>query len=350
VKIKNACFVASFLGIAALMAQLASCSSGNSTPAADSGTGGTGGIGGSGGTAGGTGGTGGTGTGGSGGSSSDSSTDGPTPNGCPTGDTCVPLTANNMGFVSGNDVGVTGAWFAYGDSWGANGPKSATSPGGACEVIGLHPESACSVITAPLFSAAPPEGGLPDGATPPLGFPQTPASSQTFCLSGTAAQVVACLPADTGCTGSDYSSIYGIGIGFDFNNPSGTPLAFNAAAANVVGVQFTITGAAAIVSGGGTGVRVEFPSTTTLTACSGGCEAWNTTVTTDGPTTILFSSLMDTIYPAPDGTPPLSALATTLQAIQFHVPTNTTAAIPVADLCVTGLSVVLGAGGATVDP
>jgi hypothetical protein len=245
-------------------------------------------------------------------------------------------------------VGIVGAWFAYGDSWGpvAGGGNFAApigtdgSKGGNCETTGMHPSSACSVITAPPPSLPSDAGAGVEGGAPPSGFPQTPAGSQTFCLSGTAAQVIACV---TGvCTGSDYSNIFGIGIGLDFNNPPPgiTPQGFDAVQANVVGVSFTITGAAAVTGG----VRVEFPTTNTATACSGGCEAWNTTITTDGPTMILFSTLTDTIYMAPDGQPPLSSVGTSLQAIQFHVPTNTSAAIPVADLCVSNLSVILSSG------
>jgi hypothetical protein len=139
--------------------------------------------------------------------------------GAPAGTTLVSISPDANGFVgaSSNSVGVQGAWYAYGDGWGAN-----AAPPGDCETKGMHMPSECSSITFPP-PATETEGGYV--AT----FPQT--TPGAMCLSGTAAKVI----------GTDYSDMFGIGIGLDFNNPGGAKMPFNATAANVVGFSFNIT-------------------------------------------------------------------------------------------------------------
>src|SRR5579859_582586 len=130
-------------------------------------------------------------SGSSGGSSGSSS--GGSSSGDAGGGTAVPLTPTSTGYVDVVNLGIIGSWYAYGDGWGPSG-----SPPGDCETKGLHPSSACSVITSPAPSAT--DGG---GA----GFPP---SNAGMCLTGTAAQVIGTPP--------DYSNIFGIGIGLDLNN------------------------------------------------------------------------------------------------------------------------------------
>ena len=129
----------------------------------------------------------------------------------------MPLTPTATGYVDATSLNIVGAWFAYGDNVGTNG-----APPGPCTSAGGHPASACSSITSPPPAV--------DGGT--ASFPQqTPG---TMCLSGTAAQVIGTPP--------DYSNIFGIGIGLDLNNPSGTPAPFNASTNHVTGFQFNVSG------------------------------------------------------------------------------------------------------------
>jgi hypothetical protein len=146
-----------------------------------------------------------------------------------------------------------------------------------------------------------------------------------MCLSGTAAKVLA----------TDYTNIWGIGIGLDFNNPGTMQLPFDAPAHKVIGFSFDITGVPA------GGIRVEFPTTDTnasgfdsyaiVVAGSGHYQADLTTSATDP------HKLRPSFTPATGmREPPFNPA--NLLAIQFHVATNTTAAIPVNDLCVNNLT------------
>jgi hypothetical protein len=244
------------------------------------------------------------------------------------------------GYVAPDMVtNIVGAWYGYGDMWGPNG-----APPGNCQTIGMFMDSQCSTITFPLPgmpSDAGPDAGYV-ATFPPGGGPGAPSGAPTGaqCLSGTAAKVLACNTGVAGCSGSDYSDIFGIGIGLDFNNMGGNKQPFNATMNNVTGFEFDITGVPA------GGVRVEFPTVDT----SGGTtqyEAYAKAITKDGHYRIdLSTSTTDTyaigdkIYTAPTGQPSFDP--TKLLSIQFHVPTATGGAVMVPLMCVNNLSAILG--------
>jgi hypothetical protein len=333
VKIKNACFIASFLGIAGLMAQLASCSSGNVGADGGIATGGSGGTGtGGSGASGGSGGSTTGGSGGSGGSNSDAGTD--------SGYLQLPIVASATGYVAMGDVeGVLGAWYAYGDCWGSNG-----RPPGVCETVGDHPVSACSTITYPPESIA--DAG-PEASGP--GFPPTPAGSQEFCLKGSVA-VVPMFANDSG-TGYDYSNVFGIGLGINLNTKGTDIMPYNANTAAgthaVVGFSFSITGAAAVTAEGAS-IRVAVPVVGQPTSD----EYFNngaTAVATDTSYTFLWTDL--TIGVTPGGyTMPATQTLTTfdptkIQAIQFAVVNSTSimdgsAPLPTNGVCISNLTLL----------
>jgi hypothetical protein len=234
----------------------------------------------------------------------------------------IPIVASATGYVApGNAENVLGAWYAYGDGWGSNG-----RPPGVCEAAG-HPASQCSVITYPLPSVA--DAG-PDATGP--GFPPIPAGSQTFCIQGSAAFVA---NIDGGTT-PDYSNIFGIGLGLNLNT-MGTAImpynAYDATTAQIVGFQFSITGAAAVTAEGAS-IRVAVPMVGQPTSD----EYFNngsTAVMTDGQYQFLFLPSATSTIPAlsigmtPGGyTAPMNQTVSTfnpaiIQAIQFDVVSST---------------------------
>jgi hypothetical protein len=239
------------------------------------------------------------------------------------GGTFTPLVFTPTGYVQDSTLGITGAWYAYGDGWGTAGPP------GNCETKGMFPMTDCSVISWP---PAPPPG-MPDGGGP--GFPQGPAGkgpAQQFCLSGNAAKVI---PMSAG-TSADYSDLFGIGIGFDFNNIMGNKMVYDTTKYKVIGVQFTLMGSSTLPAGA---LRVEFPDMETNAACN---DSFSDLTATDGKNTIMFSSLVNAFTPPTGCTQPTSFDPTMLLSIQFHVATNTTAAIPVMNLCVSDFGVIVG--------
>jgi hypothetical protein len=144
-----------------------------------------------------------------------------------------------------------------------------------------------------------------------------------MCLSGTAAKVI----------GTDYSDMFGIGIGLDFNNPGGAKMPFNATAANVVGFSFNITGVPAGVT-----VSVELP----IPATDPSGDSWALGVSSDGDYTIdlTATALKPSFTMAME--PPFDA--TQVESIQFHIATNTAAAIAIPDatkLCVSNFAAVV---------
>jgi hypothetical protein len=257
----------------------------------------------------------------------------------------VPLLAGPNGYVSAslNSVGVTGPWYAYGDGWGTeqfDGGVGAAGERGNCEWIGGFPPSECSTITSPLPPLAPVgDGGPPAGYA--NGFPPTgPLANQTFCLSGTGAQVIT----QDGGTSPDYADIYGIALGLDLNNVGGMASAYDAPAWNVVGVQFTVTS-----SGPFPPLRVEFP--TSDTESDGGTnDPYDFTPPGPGIYEVLWTQLQtpyppsvggNISYEPPEGTTQPRFNPAHLIAIHFHVPTNVTGPVPVKDLCVSRLNAVV---------
>jgi hypothetical protein len=229
----------------------------------------------------------------------------------------VAIAPDPNGYVdpSSNSLGMQGAWYAYGDDWGTNG-----APPGVCETTGMHAASACSTITFP------PPATLSDGGYTST-FPQS--TPGTMCIAGTAAKV----------TGGDYSNIFGVGIGLDFNNQGGVKMPYDATSNGVVGFSFHIAGIPA-----GASVRVELPIP--ATAASG--DAWSITASTDGDYIAdLTTATSDAHALKPSftatGTQPAFD-ATMVQSIQFHIPTNVTAAITIPSstmLCVSNFEAIV---------
>jgi hypothetical protein len=281
------------------------CSS-SSTPAAGGTTGGT--------TASSTGGT--TATGSSGGGTASSS--GSTPNGSV-------LTPGPTGYVDDSATsGIVGAWYGYGDMWGTNG-----APPGNCQTLGGFTADQCSTITFPMAPMLAADAG-PD-ASAVATFP--PNAMGAMCLTGNAAKVIDKI----GSTMADYSDIFGIGIGLDFNNMGGTKLPWDATATHVTGFTFDITGVPA------GGIRVEFP---TVQTTNGFQDSYSINVAGDGHyqadlSTTSAHKLKPSFTP-PTGMTEPAFDPTMLLSIQFHVATNTTAAINVPMMCVNNLTAIIG--------
>ena len=222
---------------------------------------------------------------------------------------------------SSNSLGIQGAWYAYGDDWGTNG-----APPGDCEIKGMHAASACSSITFPPPAMASDAGGR--RITVPRSRRSTPG---TMCLSGTAAKVV----------GSDYSNMFGIGIGLDFNNQAGVKMPYDASTNHVVGFSFHIAGIPA-----GASVRVELP----IPATDAAGDSWSITAVANGDYTADLTTLGErrarseaVVHARRARSRPFDA--TMVESIQFHVPTNTTAAVTIpasTPLCVSNFKAIVG--------
>jgi hypothetical protein len=230
------------------------------------------------------------------------------------GTTLVPILPDPNGFVgaSTNSVGIQGSWYGYGDGWGSD-----AAPPGDCETKGMHMASECSSITFPP-PAMDTEGGFV------ASFPQT--TPGTMCLSGTAAKVI----------GADYSDMFGIGIGLDLNNAGGAKMPYNATMNNVVGFSFHVAGIPAGVT-----VNVELP----IPATDPSGDSWSMPLTSDGD---FIVNLSTTSVPAlkPSFTMAMEPAfdATQVESIQFHIATNTAAAITIPDstkLCVSNFAAVV---------
>jgi len=255
------------------------------------------------------GGTGGASAGGTGGSSN--GTGGSSGSG--TGNALVPTAT---GYVENADVGVVGAWYAYGDNVGDDG-----SPGtGKCQKTAMLPDASCSMITAPDLTK-----------TATDGFPPSDLATAKMCTSGTAAKVI---PSSAN-TGPDYSNIFGTGIGFDFNN-AGTAMGgkkpYDAKAHNVVGVSFDIDTIP-------DGFRVEFATVPNGgdNPYWGGASSGTSKDVKVGTNTVMFTDVGGPMYIAaakrvePDWSQLLS--------IQFHVSTGTAKAIPFS-YCISNLKLI----------
>ena len=238
------------------------------------------------------------------------------------------LTPNSTGYVAAAPLNIAGAWFAYGDDLGMNG-----APPGNCETMGMLMPSQCSLITSP--PPAPSDGGT-------ASFPPDP--TMGMCMSGTAAKVIN----DT-VAKPDYSNIFGIGIGLDFNNPAGTALTWDStgtatpfpAGGKVTGFSFTVSGLPTAA------VRVEFDEPST----EGNGDAWAYTLTGDGPVTVNLSTMIGNgnLSPSFTCTPAAGSDAgcqgvfdpTMLKAIQFHVVTDVKNSYTVTNFCINDLAAIV---------
>jgi hypothetical protein len=251
----------------------------------------------------------------------------------------VPLTISSTGFVSMASVGIDGSFFVYGDSIGTNGMPG----GGDCQNAGFSNGECSSVSWPPLGGVS--DAEAPDGAAVPLGFPTGGPNgtdgASAMCLSGVLAKVIA--KADGGTT-LDYSDIWGLGIGLDFNNPNGTAGTWNSVMNSVVGFSFTVSG----YPTGGKALSVEFPTPATVAA---GNDTYAIQITKDGNYTAMLTKAAT---PAYGGDGPELSLAfnptsftaaawdpTMITAIQFHLLPATAGTTPVTDFCVSNLSAIV---------
>jgi hypothetical protein len=106
-----------------------------------------------------------------------------------------------------NDMDINGAWYPYGDAYGA----------AKCTGVGMHPATDCSFIEFPVPADEE--------------FLQEQAPGR-MCTRGEVAQVKACdddlltrCPHCSGCPTNDYSTMWGAGIGFDLNSMGGSSTA-----------------------------------------------------------------------------------------------------------------------------
>jgi hypothetical protein len=235
----------------------------------------------------------------------------PPPPGTSSGDAGgLVLMPDQNGFMDGTVAGVLGAWYSYGDSYKNGGP-------GDCQTLGMFPVSDCSTATSPAFGAP---------------FTNT---GGKMCLTGNAAVVM----------DSNYSAIWGVGIGFDFNNAgtgdagvvdgsSGNKLPWNAKTYGVTGFKFTITG---VPTGGN--LRVEFPFMGQyMTDAPYWMGAGNnlSPITTDGTYSFKWTDVTGPMY-LTNPTPPMFD-PTQIISAQFHVVTTTNGPIPITNLCVSDVT------------
>jgi hypothetical protein len=145
-----------------------------------------------------------------------------------------------------NDMDIHGAWYPYGDQYGA----------AKCTLVGEHMPSECSVIT------------FPDPAAEAFPQPQAP---YRMCTSGEVAAVLPCdddlltrCPNCSGCPASDFSTMWGAGIGFDLNSEGGSSTApkhpWDPEDHGVIGFSFQlVTTDGADLAPPLHGIRVEIP-------------------------------------------------------------------------------------------
>jgi hypothetical protein len=232
--------------------------------------------------------------------------------------TLVPLTTDSAGVILDNNVGIVGQWYAWSDNWGMLGPP------GPCQELGGFSKAQCSSISFP-----PPPTSFPPS------FPQV--SPGTFCLSGTAAQVIGKTPGGP----PDYADIYGIGMGLDLNNSGGgaAKMPYNAPAYHVIGFQFDIVNLPPARLGS---VRVELP---THEADVRGFADWGKLLTSPLPNggknvqILLSQPELQQLFTSV-GMPP-AFHPEDLLSVEFHVASVTGNAIPVDGLCVSHLQAMV---------
>jgi hypothetical protein len=227
------------------------------------------------------------------------------------------LTPTDTGYVMDVDTGITGAWYVYADNIGKNG-----MPPGDCQAKGMHSEAECSKV---MYAAT---------ATVAAGFPQDTLGK--MCIKGTGAKVIMMGAA------TDYSNIFGIGMGLDLNNDGTGKKEFDLTAKKITAFKFTLSGAPM-------GLRVEIP--TTETEAAGNDSYYATAAVKDGDFTVSVvpDSLGGTAVNK-DLAPSFAQTGSTPQpdfnpahvlGIQFHVSTNTMGAIDVSNFCVSNLTAVV---------
>ena len=229
---------------------------------------------------------------------------------------CAGLLPDENGFLNCTVEGVLGSWYSYGDSYNVGGGN------GDCQSAGFT-AAQCSTATSPAFGA--PFANI----------------GGRMCLSGTAAAVMA----PSGSATPDYSAIWGVGIGFDFNNAGtgdagtsagkGKKLPWNATAYGVTGFRFDIVG----VPVGGN-LRVEFPFMGQMTSDAPYWEGAGNNlspITSDGTYSFRWT---DVTGPMDVPNPPMFD-PTMIISTQFHVVSNTTGPIGISNMCVSNVTLMI---------
>ncbi len=141
------------------------------------------------------------------------------------------------------------------------------------------------------------------------------AAADEICVTGTVGQVM----------DDDYSATYGAGLGFNFNQTTGSSDAntWDATAAGISGIQFNISSFPT-----GAGMRVIFQS--------GGSD-YCAPITAGGAQTVNFADATKTCYDAADPGP--SGSATTLEQVKWQVTTDADATHDF-DFCLTDIALV----------
>jgi hypothetical protein len=233
----------------------------------------------------------------------------------------IPLVpSTDSGFVDDAISMVIGAWYSYGDSAGPAANLTSTDfADSQCSVGGFTMDK-CSQITSP---------------TPGQPFP--PTAGKGMCTSGTAAQVLMNAAGTT-----DYSHLFGAGIGLDFNNPGGEGGApkgyFDMTPYRGIGFDFTGDVIPSMK------MRVNFPFNMEHGTDS---PYWDGVNMASSPLTnglhqeITWDQVGGPMYltgQTPSVTPPAFD-KTMVASIQFQVFTNTTAATPYS-FCVNNLTLL----------
>lgn len=250
--------------------------------------------------------------------SSSSPMPGPDGGGSPGGMVLMP---DDNGFMSGTVAGVTGAWYSYGDSYNTANANNL----GDCQTAGFTDDQ-CSKATSPAFGAP---------------FTNT---GGKMCLTGTAATTIAA----PGSTTPAYSAIWGVGIGFDFNNAgvgdagasagNGNKLPWNATTYNITGFKFDISG---VPLGGN--IRVEFPfmGQSGNDAPYWGGMANNLSIpgatgtsTSDGTYSFKWTDVTGPMY----ATNPPKFDPSMIISAQWHVVSNTKGPVTVDNMCISNVT------------
>ncbi|MEO5769506.1 MAG: hypothetical protein ABIS92_14230 [Polyangia bacterium] len=189
-----------------------------------------------------------------------------------------------------NPLGVKGSWYAYGDGAGPTG-----LPPGDCQGAG-HAEAECSKFTSPMPGMFANTGGK-------------------MCTTGTVAKVLD----KVGMAGMpDYSKMWGAGIGVDLNNDGilGKGI-FNAVEKNVIGFSFDLDMKPLA------GLRVE-AQTMVTDGTEPGNDYWGGMSSYPPSPVVVGTNVVKwTDIKGPKGH---TFDPTTLEGLQFHVPTVVTAA------------------------
>ncbi len=222
----------------------------------------------------------------------------------------TPLTVDSSGHVTSRaDLGVSGDFYSISDSVGLDLMHAS----GDCELAGHAVAECANVITPPLSA-----GGVIDWSVGGL-----------LCTSGTV-EALLDVPGTPGTV--DYASMWGAGMAFNFADNPSDRVPFDASAHGVIGIAFDIDRVPA------RGLRVEFTTPSSADAP----DAWQptsqnfTSPVQPGHNVVLFRDVTALSFYADQS----SLDPTQLLAVQFHVPTTTSAEDY--QFCLHNLALVLG--------